>query len=147
MADPLSVVASIIALVTAAQGTSMALLKLKNLCEGPSDILAFINELSDLGIVFGQVERYITHISHDPQSQVAQEQLDTLAGLVKRATDALLEANELIQHRPVRPGSTLHQTKVSRREWLRLKPKLKQVWKTLSTIRLNVVTHMVTLNS
>ena len=147
MADPLSITASIVAVITATEGISIALLKLKSLYNAPSEVLAVINELSDLGIIFGHIERYLAQIAYEPQSQVSQDQLETLAGLVKSATSTLREVNQLIQFRLIKLESTPQQAKVSRREWLRLKPKFNQVRQTLENIRRNVATHMVVLNS
>ena len=73
MADPLSITASIIAIVSAAEGIGLALSRMKTLYNAPAEVLAFINELSDLGVVFSQVERHIVHSTQGPEIQVPQD--------------------------------------------------------------------------
>ena len=56
MADPLSVTASVIAVVTAAEDFSETLVKIKNARNAPCEFLALVNEVSDLRIALNDVE-------------------------------------------------------------------------------------------
>ena len=70
-----------------------------------------------------------------------------MSTLVNRAKEKLLELDELIQYKLVKLGSTSDQIKVSRREWLRAKNTIEKFRQSLRDIRLNIVTHMVVVNS
>ena len=147
MADPLSITASIIAIISAAEGVTLALSRIKTIYDAQAEVLAFINELSDLGVVFSNVEKYIVHRIQEPETQVPQEQMQSIATLVESATIILHEVDQLVHSRLILPRSTRDQTAISRYGWLRLKPDLQRHRKRLKSIRLNVLTQMVTINS
>ena len=113
MADPLSITASIIAVVGAAEGVTKTLAKFKSIRNAPDELLALINEVSDLKLVFSDIQNHIVI----QRAQIPQTKEQNISTLVKRAKDKLLELDQLIQYRLVKPESD--QIKVSRREWLR----------------------------
>ena len=118
MADPLSITASIIAIVSAAEGVSSAISRLKTLYDAPAEALALINELSDLGVVLSQVEKHIVQNNQEQETQRSREQLQSLAALVESATVVLHDVHELVQTRLLVPQSTLHRRSVSQYGWL-----------------------------
>ena len=148
MADPLSVTASVIAVVGAIEGVSKTLAKVRTLRNAPSELLALINEASDLRIVLGDVERYITRDGN--QSQAFRDQLQNISHLVTRAKDCLLELDKLIHYRFLKPGTDELKTKeikVSRREWAQAKTTTERFRQSLRDIRLNLATEIIVLNS
>ena len=145
MADPLSITASIIAVVGAAEGITKTLAKFKSIRNAPDELLALINEVSDLNIILSNVQSYIIHNTQKPQ--ISQEELQNISTLINRAKEKLLELDQLIQYQLVKPESIPDRLKVSRREWLRARGTIEKLRQSLRDIRLNIVTHMVVVNS
>ena len=56
MADPLSITASIIAVVGAAEGIGTIINRIKTFREEPDELFSLINEISDLRIVPSDIE-------------------------------------------------------------------------------------------
>ena len=68
MADPLSITASVIAVLGAAEGVNKTLARIKNLIDAPRKLLTLINEVSDLTLVLGDLERFVKEITERKQS-------------------------------------------------------------------------------
>ena len=141
MADPLSITASIIAVIGAAEGVSKTLAKIKNIRNAPSEVLALVNEVSDLRIVLGDVERYI--IRDTTGTYRSPEQLRTMSTLVTRASGHLLELDKTIQYRLIKANSTAADFRVSRHEWAVARPAVERFRQSLRDVKLNMVTQMV----
>ena len=141
MADPLSITASIIAVVGAAEGVTKTLAKIKSIRNAPDELLALINEVSDLKLIISDIQNHIVI----QRAQIPQTELQNISTLIKRAKDKLLELDQLIQYRLVKPESD--QIKVSRREWLRAKAVIERFRQDLRDIRLNIITQMAVINS
>ena len=145
MADPLSITASIIAVLGAAEGVSKTLAKIKSLRHAPNEILALINEVSDLRIILGEVERYIIRDASRPSP--SNEQLQTMSTLVEKAKQSLLELDQLVQYRLLKANSRLAAPRVSRHEWAAAKHVIERFRQGLRDTRLNIVTQMVVMNT
>ena len=145
MADPLSITASIIAVVGAAEGVTKTLAKIKSIRNAPDELLALINEVSDLKIILRDLQNYVNQNMHRPQ--ISQEELENISILINRAKDKLLELDKLIQYKLVKPESITDQIKVSRREWLRAKSTIEKFRQSLRDIKLNIMTQMMVINS
>ena len=109
MADPLSITASIIAVIGAAEGLSKTIAKIRNIQNAPSELLALTNEISDLRLVLGEVESYITQT----QLQMPSEPLQTMSGLLERGKAYLSELEQIFQRRIVRSDSADQRSKMS----------------------------------
>ena len=107
MADPLSLAASVIAVVGVAKGVALTMSKIKNIHNAPAEVLALSNEVSDLQILLDDVQK---HIVRNPY--LSQERLQYLSTLVGKAKDKLLQLDELIQYRLLRPGSSANEIRV-----------------------------------
>ena len=145
MADPLSITASIIAVVGAAEGVTKTLAKIKSIRNAPDELLALINEVSDLRIILSDMQNYLTQNTQRPQ--ISQEELQNISTLINRAKKKLLELDQLIQYRLVKPESNSHQIKVFRREWLRAKNTIEKFRQSLRDIKLNIMAQMMVINS
>ena len=145
MSDPLSIIASVITVIGAAEGVSKMLSRLRRIKNAPNEILALINEVSDLTLILGDVERCFTDEGRRPR--LSQDHLRTLSTAINRARDKLLELDKLIQYRLVKPDSVPDNLKVSRYEWASAKPTIERFRQSLRDTRLNIVTVMVMLNS
>ena len=139
MADPLSITASIIAVVATAKGIGKALGKIKNLSNAPDELLALINEVSDLTVVLDDAESLLTRNIDGPLLSRAIQHLGTL---LQRAKDILLQLDLLIEYQVVKPGSTLKDLKVSRSEWVKSKKKLESYRQRLLDVRLNIMAQL-----
>ena len=139
MADPLSITASIIAVVTAAEGVSK-----KNAQRAPSELLALVNEVSDLRVILNDVD---SHLNRDAGRALLSDPLQHMATLLQRAKDRLLQLDQLIQYQLVKPDSTIANLKVSRREWVKAKNIIKKYQQSLRDIRLNIIAQMTVLNA
>ena len=144
MADPLSITASIIAVVGAAEGVTKTLAKIRNIRNAPEELLALINEVSDLRIILAGIQSYVQNTAASPELQDA---LQHLTVLINRAKDKLLQLDELVQYRLTKPESVADQIKVSRREWARAKTTIDDFRQSLRDIRINIVTQMIVVNS
>ena len=82
MADPLSLAASIIAVVGAAEGVTKTLAKIKSICNAPYELLALVNKVSDLKIILNHVQNYIIH---NTQRLPVSQELRNLSTLIARA--------------------------------------------------------------
>ena len=150
MADPLSITASIIAVIGAAEGVTKTLAKIRNIRNAPQELLSLINEVSDLRIIFGDVQKYLQNAQRSqsmPRRSTHQEELHHMSILINRAKDKLLELDKLIQYRLTKPESIADHVKVSRREWARAKSTIEGFRQSLRDIRLNVIAQMVIINS
>ena len=145
MADPLSITASVIAVVGAAEGVTKAIAKVKGFYNASNEAMALINEISDLRIVLYSVQSYVSQNARRSQSPL--EQLDHMSILLNRAKDRLLHLDQLVQYQLVKPRSTNERIQASRREWARAKGMIKSFRRSLRDIRLNIVAQMLVLNS
>ena len=145
MADPLSITASIIAVVGAAEGVGKTIKKIRNFREAPNELLFLINEISDLRIVLGDIKGNL--IQNASSIHLQEEQSEHLSTLLNRAKEQLLQLDELVQYRLVRSDSTSQQVKISRREWARSTCTVKKYQKSLRNARLNIIAYMTVINT
>ena len=145
MSGPLSIIASVVTVIGTAEGVSKTLSTFRRIKNAPNELLALINEVSDLTLILGGVERCFTDDGRRPR--LSQQHLQTLSTAINRAKDELLELDKLVQYRLVKPDSVPNKIKVSRYEWTRAKPTIERFRQSLRDNRLNIVTIMVMLNS
>ena len=145
MADGLSFAASIIAVLGAAEGLSKALSRVRRLRHAPNELLALINEVSDLRIILGDVQTFA--IQNESNPQLSRHHIQHLFVLVDRAKETLLELDKLIHFNLMKPQASQTQIKVAKREWLKATPTIERFRHSLRDIRLNIATHMVLMNS
>ena len=70
-----------------------------------------------------------------------------MATLLQRAKDRLLQLDELIQYRLVKPNFSFEAIRVSRREWAKAKNTIENFRQSLRDIRLNIITQMTLMNT
>ena len=120
------------------------LAKIKNVRNAPEELLALINEVSDLQIVLGDIRSYTQTTIISPTLQDAFQHLSVL---INRAKDKLLQLDELVQYRLTKPDSAIDRIKVSRREWTRAKTTIDNFRQSLRDIKLNIIAQMGVINS
>ena len=144
MADPLSITASVIAVVGAAEGVGKTLNKIRSIRKAPYELLALINEVSDLRVILVNLEIYLANKTPNLHPQ---EQTRHMSVFLNRAKEQLLQLDELIQYRLVRPESTSYHIKLSRREWALARSTIKGFRGRLQDIRLNIIAQMTIINA
>ena len=144
MADALSLAASIVAVLGAAEGVSKALSKVRSIRNAPDEVLALNNEVSDLQVILGDVQGYVRNT---PEPHISQEHLKHLLTFVDQAKEKLLQLDRLIHYNVLKPQSSPNQIKISKVEWLKAVKKIAKFRNNLRDIRLNIVTHMVMIDS
>lgn len=127
MADPLSVTASIIAVVGAAQAVTKGLRHLKAAKDAPEGLQDLVLDVAQLEMVLNCVKSSVLS-SDSPPIEVA-----TLLG---EAGSKLLELRSLIEYTLTKAGVS---DKVDRWQWLRKGNEVERLRNQLGTIRLNLV--------
>ena len=90
MADPLSLVASIIAVVGVAETIGKTLSKVKLLRSAPDELLALNNEVADLTMTLRHVESCIKRGNTATPDTELRDSLQHLSTLIKRAKGQLI---------------------------------------------------------
>ena len=135
--DPLSIAASIIALIGAAKQVAVGLDKVASLRGAPAAVLALNNELSDLRLVLNEAEPLLLmHGRSDvrtPADISTPLDGDRLKLSVNRAKDRLVELEVILQNRLMtRMGA------VDRLGWVMEQSKVRKALDDLRTVRLNI---------
>ncbi len=103
MADPVSVIGNIIAVIGAAEIVGKTLNQIRNITNGPDEVLALSNEISDLSVVLKDAETQATAADGAVSSH---EHLEHISALAKRAQSRLAQLEKLMQkHLPELGGS------------------------------------------
>ena len=144
MADPLSLAVSIIAVLGAAEGVAKGIMKIYSIRNAPDEILALNNEVSDLQILMYDIRHFI---KDSPESQLSQEHVQHLVSSVNRAKEKLLQLNELMQYKIIKPQTSSNQLKISKREWLKAAQVINRSRQSLRDIRSNITTRFLLINS
>ena len=120
MADPLSIIASVIAVLGAAESAGKALNRIRDMTNAPDEILALSNEISDLTVVLKHVETYVTGANG---AVISLEHLEHLSLLVRRAQSKLAQLEQIMHdHLPVSGGANRRMSPL-RLWWALLKAK------------------------
>lgn len=101
--DPLSIAASLIALIGAAEKIAVGIDKLASLRNAPASVLALNNELSDLRLVLREVEplieKHYDAIASERTTPVPAPGDSTLLRSIQRAKVKLVELESIVQNR------------------------------------------------
>ena len=152
MADGLSLVASIIAVLGAADAVGKTLSKVRVLRNAPDELLALNNEISDLTVTLQNVENYLSTdliegSSTTSRKEISQSVLHHMSSLINRAKDELLQLDQMIHYRFLKSGSFNGDYKVFRVRWARARNTVESHRKSLRDVRQNVVMQMLLVNS
>ena len=128
MADPLSVTASIIAVIGAADAVAKGLRRLKAAKDAPKGLQDLILDVAQIEMVLNGVKSVVLN-SGSP--------LIELATLIEESGSKLLELRSLIEYTLTKAGVS---DKVDRWQWLRKGNEVERLRNQLGTIRLNLVT-------
>ena len=150
MADPLSLAASVIAVIGAASTISKTLSKVKLLRKAPTSLLALNNEITDLTIILRTVEKHLSSVLSSvdlEQSTPSQDVLQQITSLVDRAKDHLLQLDQLIHYQLLESGTLDGDYKVFRIRWIRARNTIENHQNSLQDIKQGVLLQLAVLNS
>ena len=141
--DPLSLTASIMAVLGAGGSVASSIERIISLRNAPDAILALNNEISDFQLVVGMIQESL----QDYESQDSADSTpyaENLESVLVRAREKLLELDMLIQYRLTTPGS---QGGLNRIAWVLEQRKVKMIHDEIRSIRINLVAMIGALTS
>ena len=142
MADPLSIIASIIAVLGAAESAGKTLNRIRDMMNAPDEVLALGNEISDLTVVLKHVETYVTGANG---AVISLEHLEHLSLLVKRAHSKLAQLGQIMHdHLPESRRADRRRSPL-RLSWALLKTKVNGFRVDLRDIKLSMIVQMSTV--
>ena len=143
MADGLSLVASIIAVISAADGITKILTKVKILRDAPDDLLALYNEISDLTVTLHHLNGCVLT---NTSERTTQDVLGQVTTLIDKAKDQVLQLDKLIHYKLLKSGSLDGDYKIFRLRWARAKSTIEKHRVSLRDIRQNLVIQILSVN-
>lgn len=146
MADLLSLAASIITVVGAADTVSKTLSKIKIFLHAPEELLALNNEISDLKVVLSCINSFVTSEQSDAAA-MSQDFFQHVSALLEKAKDRLLQLEQLIHFRFLKSGSLNGDYRVYRLKWVRARNTVESHRQALRDTRQNLLTQVTLINS
>ncbi|KAL8697163.1 MAG: hypothetical protein Q9201_007272 [Fulgogasparrea decipioides] len=137
--DPVSVAASILTVLGAAATAGRALDHLSSLKHAPDNLIALVNEVSDLRVVLHNVRDAVTE-----RVKTSQE-CGNISFIVQRATQKLSELNRLIYGNLLKTVEDDDTIKASRRAFLRHNGKIRSLKEDIHEIKISLLIAMGTL--
>ena len=131
--DPLSVTASVLAIVGAAQQTVKGIAKLRAFQQAPAELSALLNEVADLQAVLTHIATLGEQLDH----QGSRGPVIALQSHIIRAKDQLLLLDQLIHYHLVR-HTNAGEIRVARLAWARDQTKVHAMQSDLRSTRLNL---------
>ena len=145
MMDPLSLTASVIAVITAAGTVASGLKKLQVIANATDELLALMTEVSDIQIVLEEVNDALR-----AQGGYGEHMSLNLAKLLIRAKTTLLRLNKVIQTHVAKSqasGTSPSGPKVARLTWMMERSTVRTLQEDLRLIRLNLATTLASGNA
>ena len=141
--DPLSLTASIIAVLGASATVASGIEKIISMRNAPDAILALNNEVADFQLVVGMIHELLQdyNSSNSTESAVYTE---SLTSVLVRAKQKLLELDMLIQYRLMTGGTKQDFNRIA---WVREHRKVKALQDEIRSIRMNLVAVIGVLTS
>ena len=138
--DPLSVTASIIA-VLGAGGTIVGTLEKANLIrKAPETILSLNNEISDLRLIVHETQRLLReNQDRDPAGSDTRTFADDVTPILIRGRDKLLELESLIEYSLTAPKtSTSSKPRIRKAAWILKQQKVQSIKDEIRSLRINL---------
>ena len=138
--DPLSICASVIAVLQAANGVSKTIGRLRSITAARDDISAMLIEVSDLKVVFQNTKEALEILP--PTSNLDHAQKQDLLHLLNRAQEALRKLELFTKERVIRKSCSQDNLKINYVGWLSAKPRLQRYQKELRSIQVLFMTSL-----
>jgi hypothetical protein len=143
--DPLSIVASIIAVIQAADRVGSLLSKLRCLSNAPLELHALVNEVSDMRIVLYDLRATLRDIG--AWDTLPPERLMHLKKFVISSEAKLNEVEMLISGRFITEAPVGGKVKINRTAWVRRKGHVNSLKNELRELRVAISTSLTAINS
>lgn len=141
MADPLSIVSGIVAVLQGADSLFDLLKKANRAYWAASDeVLALVNEISDIRLILNEhnnIVEQLNHISEEPRIRLNQ--------LLDETKKKILQIEILIQSIFTRPKD-LNETEISKFSWVRKKSQVDKLRRELKDLRQSIAEHFAVIN-
>ena len=142
--DPLSVIASCIAVIGACRTAVRALLKLNDLRRLPNVLSAIINETSDLTLIVQEIK--LSFQSNYDTSMSSQTSVNLIKELFDRAQIILLELDKIINYRLISLPRSNGEILFRRSAWLLEEHNVQRLQQRLRTVRLDIAAGFAAMN-
>ena len=138
--DPLSLTASIIAVLGASGAITSTLDKTKVIRQAPETIIALNNEISDLRLIVYETQRLLReNLDRDPKGSESIVFADEVAPVLIRGRDKLLELESLIEYTLTAPGKNASgRSKLRKVAWIRQQQKVQSIKDEIRSFRMNL---------
>ncbi|KAL9096637.1 MAG: hypothetical protein Q9165_001124 [Trypethelium subeluteriae] len=133
--DPLSVSASILAVVGAA---NTAVKVINKLHDAPSEVCGLLEEISDLQGVLAGLHTMVPNLSAEANSPTKRLLTQSLSDLLDRAKSKIVELGGIIHGILDRPATENAKAKVSRVSWLMEKSKVRKLQEDIRSVKLSL---------
>lgn len=140
--DPLSVTASIVAVVGAASSVGRTLSKLASLRGAPNTIQALNNEIEDLRLILQEIDTLLRRDIDSSGPSLHQ----SLSSALQRAKDKLLELEVILEYQ-VMTVDDHGNAAVNRFGWARQQTTIQRIQEDLRSIRLDLIAALGLLNA
>lgn len=134
--DPLSITVSVITLAGAASAVVKSLGKLSGLRDAGDELCTLINEVSDLRLVLLEVD-FVIREKQDKEV-MPQAPISSLQAALDTARGKLLELDQLVHYRLIRPQTTAKNFKPARVAWLKEKSRLKALQRSIRSSKIDL---------
>lgn len=140
MAGVLSITASIIAVLQAAESLGFLLKKVKTYRAASDEVLALINEISDIRLILNEhndIAKQLNHIREEPRARLQRSLDDT--------KNKILQIEGLIQGKLIK----LHDRsdpEINKFSWLRKKSEVDRMRRELKELRQTIADHFAVIN-
>ncbi|KZM20612.1 uncharacterized protein EKO05_0010889 [Ascochyta rabiei] len=142
--DPLSITASILAIITASEKTVKGLAKLRSFKHAVTEFSALINEVSDLRLILTQVGLLGAQLEQD----LNEGPVIALRSLLRRAEQQVQDLEEYVQYDLSKPDvDAPGGVKVKKKSWALHQEKLLNIQQGIKTTRLNLGTALGVVTS
>ena len=139
--DPLSLTASLLAILGAGGAIAKGLNKIRNLKDAPAVLLQLNNEVTDLHILI----RGVDELYNQRGDSINISQRDIIYSTLARAKEALLELEQLISYRWTK--ETNNGVEVDRSVWIRAQTKMKETKDRIRNVRTDLNGAWVVISS
>ncbi len=140
MADPLSIVASAIALGSAVGATKKGLDKIKDLFNANDELLALMNEITNIQLIVANISEE-TELRLDRFS-LPQQSINTLVTLLNQLKDEVSKLEHLVHYRLISGYKENGQVKAEKVTWTREQPNIQSIRDKLRSLRLDLVSQL-----
>ncbi len=138
--DPLTIIASAIAVGQAGDRLTGLLLKAKRLLEAEDEVDGLVNEIADLNLVLSSLRSAVSDIRRSSDSD--SPNTHSLSKLVEECGSIVRNLEELVAYSFLKPSG-----KVDRVSWARKKTKVERLRLRLIELKSALAVHLASINS